>query len=122
MFEFSASFKLAFMKNFKTGCSLTIILLLLINVIQAQPKVRVVAGMIALDDGTVTPKEVKYVKLVDSLNRNLKTDPNDTTNLFYRALLYLRYNSLAANPDLTSNQATGNLLQANKMVDRADSL
>jgi hypothetical protein len=88
----------------------------------AQPGTRIVAGQISLDDKSLAPKEMKYAKLIDSLNRNLKSNPNDTTSLFYRSLLYLRYNSVIAVPDLSSNQATDKLLLAKKMADRADSL
>jgi hypothetical protein len=90
--------------------------------VSAQHTVRVVSGMIALDDGTLTPKENKYKLFTDSLDRNLQTHPKDTTSLFFRALLYLRFNSIIANPDLSSTKATNNLRTAKAMTDRADSL
>lgn len=88
----------------------------------AQHPVRVVSGMIALDDGTLTPKENKYKLFTDSLDRNLQTHPKDTTSLFFRALLYIRFNSIMANPDLSSTRATNNLRTAKAMADQADSL
>jgi hypothetical protein len=89
---------------------------------KAQLHVKVVAGMISLDDGTYSPNQKQYASFIDSLDLNLKAHPNDTTSLFYRALLYLQYNSFIINPDLSTNQATNKLLLARKMVDRADSL
>jgi hypothetical protein len=90
--------------------------------VRAQHPVRIVSGMIAWDDGTLTPKENKYKLFTDSLDRNLQTHPKDTTSLFFRALLYLRFNSIMANPDLSSTKATNNLRTAKAMTDRADSL
>jgi hypothetical protein len=101
---------------------LTLLSLGLVLQVDAQHLVRVVSGMIALDDGTLAPKENKYRPFTDSLDHHLQMHPADTTSLFFRALLYLRFNSLMANPDLTSSRATNNLRTAKGMVDRADSL
>jgi hypothetical protein len=89
----------------------------------AQFKIAVENGLIYINDGTFGHPDIKkYSTLTDSLDKNLKLHPNDTTSLFYRAMLYLRYNSIAANPDLSTDQATNKLLLARKIVDRADSL
>jgi hypothetical protein len=91
--------------------------------VKAQPQVphvKVVAGMISLDD--FAPTEKKYMPFTDSLDRDLKVHPSDTTCLFYRALLYLQFNNFIVNPDLSTNQATNKLLLAMEMADKADSL
>ncbi|HEK21113.1 MAG TPA: hypothetical protein ENO28_11740 [Bacteroidetes bacterium] len=90
--------------------------------IKAQPPVKIAAGVIYLNDGTSAPNEKKYAPFIDSLERNLKSNPNDTTGLFYRSLLYLRFNSVVAIPDLSNSQAANKLLLARRMADRADSL
>lgn len=92
------------------------------NRASAQPRVKVVSGQLILDDGTAAPNEKKYVAFIDSLNEGLKTKPNDTTSLFYRSLLYLKFNSMQAKPDLNSSVPANNLLYALLMADRADSL
>ncbi len=90
--------------------------------VKAQAQVKIVDGIIYLGDVDFVRNEKKYYKFTDSLDKNLNLHPNDTTSLFYRALLYLRYNNFVVNPDLSSNQATTKLLIAKKMADRADSL
>ena len=96
------------------------LLFLSITVAQAQLPVKVVSGQIFLSG--IAPSEVKYKSVTDSLDRKLKLNPNDTTFLYYRAVLYLVFNSLIAKPDLTSNEPTDKLLIAKKPSDRADSL
>ncbi len=88
--------------------------------VQAQPRVKVVAGIILLDD--FAPTEKKYARFSDSLDKAIKANPNDTTSLFYRAMLYLQFNSFVINPDIGTNTATNRLLLAKKYTDRADSL
>ena len=99
---------------------LTIYLSLIINISQAQPRIKVVDGMISLDD--FAPSEKKFARVTDSLERNHNIHPNDTTSLCYRAVLFLQYNNFIVNPDISTNQATNELLLAKKMADRADSL
>lgn len=88
----------------------------------AQPPVKVVAGLIYMNDGTSAPNQKMYPKLTDSLDNNLKKNNKDTGSLFYRALLYLRYNSGGAKPYQLSKGAMENLEVAKNMVERADSL
>jgi len=88
----------------------------------AQPPVKVVAGLIYMNDGTLAPNQKMYPKLTDSLDNNLKKNNKDTGSLFYRALLYLRYNSGVAKPYQLSKGAMENLEVAKNMVERADSL
>ena len=93
-----------------------------LTVVNAQPSVKVRNGLIYMDDGTLSPNQKSYQSLTDSLDRNLKLNANDTTSLFYRSVLLLRYNSMIAKPAQTDQSAFDNLLLAIKMVDRADSL
>lgn len=108
------------MKMLKILFQLTIYLSLIINISQAQPRIKVVDGMISLDD--FSPSEKKYAHLTDSLDRNLTVHPNDTTSLFYRSMLFLQFNNFVVNPDISTNHATNKLLLAKRMADRADSL
>ncbi len=90
--------------------------------VKAHVKVKVENGQIFFNDPWIRPNEKKLQPFADSLDRNLKMHPNDTTSLFYRALFYLQFNSFVFNLDLSTNQATDKLLLARKMADRADSL
>lgn len=91
--------------------------------VNAQLNVAVENGIIYIKDGNFGPPDPKkFGSLADSLDKNLKGHPKDTTSLFKRALLYLHFNSIKANPDLSNDHATNNLLQASKMSNRADSL
>lgn len=108
------------MKMLKILFQLTFYLSLIINISQAQPRIKVVDGMISLDD--FSPSEKKYAHLTDSLDRNLTVHPNDTTSLFYRAVLLLQFDNFVVNPDISTNQATNKLLLAKRLADRADSL
>ncbi len=101
-----------------------ILIILLVSSLSAhaQLRIKVVYGSIGIDDGSLTPNEKKYAVLTDSLDRNLKIHSNDTTSLFLRALLYLRYNSLIAKPYSADKIALENLEIAKKMAERAISL
>ncbi|SFT24762.1 hypothetical protein SAMN04487890_12242 [Mucilaginibacter polytrichastri] len=100
--------------------SFVFVLFMVAGGVSAQPKIQVVDGLISLDD--FSPTEKKYALLTDSLDKKLMSDPKDTTSLFYRALLYLQFNSFVVKPDLGSNVATDHLIAARKMADMADSL
>jgi hypothetical protein len=89
---------------------------------QAHPRVKIVSGMLVFDDGTSAPNEKKYAAFTDSLDRNLKSKPNDTTSLFYRSFLYLKFNSMVAKPDQSTSQPSNNLEHALDLADLADSL
>lgn len=108
------------MKRLKVRFGLSVFLSFFTHITQAQPGVRVVAGMISLDD--IAPTEKKYALYTDTLERRLKSNRNDTTSLFYRALLYLQFNSFVVNPEFSNNHPAERLLVAKKMVDRADGL
>ncbi|MGF7079735.1 hypothetical protein [Mucilaginibacter sp. UYCu711] len=98
------------------------LMFLAISLLRAQPRVMVYNGKISLKSGTLAPVEKDFAGSADSLDKNLKIHPNDTTSLFFRALIYLQFNSFVMNPDPGSSQATNKLLLAKSMADRADSL
>ena len=108
------------MKTNQFFISLVFATLVITSGVSAQPKVKVVNGLISLDDFSPTPK--KYALFTDSLDKKLKSNPKDTTSLFFRALLYLQFNSFQVEPDLGSNVATQRLTIAREMTDRADRL
>jgi hypothetical protein len=88
----------------------------------AQLPNKVVFGMISINDGSFKPDEKKYSVLTDSLEKILKTRPNDTTCLFYRALLYLSFNSLLAKPYQGERGVLENLITAKSLTEKAVSL
>jgi hypothetical protein len=89
----------------------------------AQLPVQVRSGLIYINDGTIgNPKPAKYAALSDSLDKNLKLHPNDTTSLFLRGVLYLNLNSVIANPDLGNKMAFNNLITTKNMVEKAVTL
>jgi len=87
-----------------------------------QLRIKIVAGLIYMNDGSVTHPEKKYAGLTDSLDKNLKINPKDTTSLFDRALLYLTFNNVMSKPYQRTNGALENLTIAKYMVEKADSL
>ena len=88
--------------------------------VHAQPSLRVTSGKIALAD--FSPTEKKYALFIDSLDKKLKLQPKDTTAIFYRALFYLQFNSFIVKPDMNTNEATGKLLMAERLITKGDSL
>lgn len=89
----------------------------------AQLPVQVRSGLIYINDGTIgSRKPNKYAALTDSLDKNLKLHPNDTTSLFFRAVLYLSLNRVIVNPDLGNKTAFNNLVTAKNMVEKAITL
>jgi hypothetical protein len=98
------------------------VIVLMINNGYAQPPVKVRNGLIYMDDGSLSPNQKKYPALTDSLDKNLKSNPNDTISLFYRSVLLLRYNSMMAKPSPADTSAFNNLMKAAKLVKIADSL
>lgn len=88
----------------------------------AQLRIKIIGGLIYINDGSVTHNEKKYAGLTDSLDKNLKINPKDTTSLFYRALLYLTFNNLMVKPYQRADGTLENLTIAKNMVEKADSL
>jgi hypothetical protein len=105
------------MKPSQFFISLVFAILVIATSVSAQPKVKVENGLISLVDFSPTPK--KYALFTDSLDKKLKSNPNDTASLFFRALLYLQFNSFQVEPDLGSSIATQRLTAAREMADRA---
>lgn len=67
----------------------------------------------------VVPPQSKYNKLIDSLDKNLKLNPADTTSLFYRALIYYSYNQMLAQPAQRTKGTLENLTIAKNMIEKA---
>jgi hypothetical protein len=102
---------------------ITLIILLLNSLTaDAQLKVKLLNGQIFIDDGSVVFNGDKYKPLADSLDRNIKANPNDTTSLFFRALIYLRSNDIIAKPNQKTKGALENLTIGKNMAEKASSL
>ncbi|AZI26678.1 hypothetical protein EA772_15495 [Pedobacter sp. G11] len=67
----------------------------------------------------IVPPKNKYDKLTDSLEKNLKQNPSDTTSLFYRALLYYSYNQMLAEPAQRTKGTLENLTVGKDMIEKA---
>lgn len=65
------------------------------------------------------PPKGKYDKVADSLERKLKTKPNDTTSLFMRSLIYYAYNQMLSEPDPRTKGTLDNLTKAKEMIEKA---
>lgn len=85
----------------------------------AQLPTRIISGKLLINDGSLTPRQDKYGKLADSLDKNLKANPKDTTSLFYRALLLDRFNEQLAKPSPGEKGALENLQRAKDLVEQA---
>ncbi len=94
------------------------------NVLAQLPQFKVVFGRILIDDGTMNPhtNEEEYRTVTDSLDKNLKIKPNDTTSLFYRSLFYLSFNSAIAKPYQNTKGALENLTIAKNLAEKAIAL
>lgn len=66
--------------------------------------------------------EQEYKPVMDSLNMNLKKNPNDTTSLFYKALLINVSNNIIAKPYQLTKGALENLLEAKNIIEKASDL
>ncbi|QEC78863.1 hypothetical protein [Mucilaginibacter ginsenosidivorax] len=109
----------------KKSCLLIVTLLIVVatsNEVHAQLKVRVVSGIIDINDGPLYRNANKYASLSDSLDKNLKANPKDTTSLFFRALLYLKSNDVIAKPYQRTKGTLENLTIAKNMAEKAVSL
>jgi Tfp pilus assembly protein PilF len=88
------------------------------------PQTKIVnATLLTVESGMLTvPAKGKYDKLRDSLDKNLKKTPTDTTSLFYRALIYYSYNQLLAEPYQRTKGTLENLTIAKDMIEKAITL
>jgi len=102
------------------------LLLLLINGsfrANAQLNVAVKNGIIYIENGGVgRPDPRKYGGVIDSLEKNIKTHPNDTTSLFERALLFEQLNNQLAKPSTYSKDPIEFLTIAKNIVEHAVTL
>lgn len=83
---------------------------------------KIVNGILIIDDGALTPSQQVYTSLSTSLDAKLKANPNDTTSLFYGALLLDRQNYMLAKPSPGEKGAWENLQRAKTLVEKAVSL
>jgi hypothetical protein len=95
-------------------------LLIAISQAKAQLKYKIENGMIHINDGPIGRfNEKAFTRLIDSLEKNLKSNPNDTTSLFDRALLYSLGNNLLAKPYPREKMAVENLIIGKNEIERA---
>lgn len=91
-----------------------------ISNVHAQLPIKIVNGKVTRDDGTFGKFQIqKYTPLIDSLNKNLKLNPKDTTSLFIRSTLYLFSNDVQSKPNQREKGALENLILAKDMVENA---
>lgn len=95
------------------------LLFLPISLFAQLPQTRVVnATLRTLEPGlNLVPAKGKYAKIIDSLDKNLKVNPKDTTSLFYRALFYYTYNQMLAEPAQNAKGTIENLTKAKNMAE-----
>ncbi|MBB6107759.1 hypothetical protein SAMN05421821_101326 [Mucilaginibacter lappiensis] len=110
------------MRKFNFTIITSFILLLLSFTADAQLKTKVVNGQIVIDDGSMVFRRAQYKSLADSLDKNIKAHPNDTTSLFFRALIYLRSNDAMAKPAQRTKGALEDLTVARNMAEKANDL
>ncbi|SRR5260221_5973523 len=107
------------MKNYLFYLTVVLLMTGIISA-NAQLKLKVENGIIYINDGSFgKPNEKKYSVLTDSLDKNLKINSNDTTSLFYRAILYLVFNDHVAKPFQGQKGALENLTKAKNMAEKA---
>ncbi|WPU99073.1 hypothetical protein SNE26_23965 [Mucilaginibacter sp. cycad4] len=104
--------------------SIAIISLLIVygELALCQIPTRIISGKVMINDGSLIPKQEKYALITDSLKKQLEANPNDTTSLFYRALLLDCFNEQLAKPAPTEKGALENLQRAANLIDKAISL
>jgi len=85
------------------------------------PQTKILFGTIStIEPGLLEiPSKDKYKKVIDSLDKNLKATPKDTTSLFYRSLLYYTYNQMLAAPYQRTKGTLENLTIAKDMIEKA---
>jgi hypothetical protein len=91
----------------------------LVKVTFGQPPIRIFSGKVSINDGRLGFIPARYTTTIDSLDKILKVYPNDTTTLFYRALLYSLSNNLMARPYQRENGALENLLIGKTQVEKS---
>ena len=99
--------------------SLLVIFLFITITTYAQVPVKVISGQIIIDDGSMIPNAAKYAAVANTIDNRLKTNPSDTTSLFFRAMLYVQFNDLMAKPFAGDTTALKNLVIAKNMIEKA---
>jgi hypothetical protein len=85
----------------------------------AQLPVKIVNGSIFVADQNYGRNAQKYAALTDSLDHNLLTHADDTTSLFYRAVLYLDLNDIIAKPYQLAPGALEGLVKGKELAEKA---
>ncbi|OJW14270.1 hypothetical protein [Mucilaginibacter sp. 44-25] len=88
----------------------------------AQPPIKIIAGKVLINDGSMIFTASKYKSTIDSLDKILKINPNDTTSLFYRALFYSLSNNLMARPYQREGGPLENLITGKGQIEKAINL
>ncbi|MDQ0965406.1 hypothetical protein QFZ20_000809 [Flavobacterium sp. W4I14] len=85
------------------------------------PQTRSVNGLlVTVEDNLLNvPPKGKYAKVADSLDKNLIRNPDDTTSLFYRALIYYTHNQMLAEPYQRTKGTLENLTKAKEQIEKA---
>jgi hypothetical protein len=83
------------------------------------PMARVIDGIVRTTEPgmKIVPEKNKYAKVADSLDNELKTNPSDTTSLFFRALIYYSYNQMLAAPYQRTKGTLENLTRVSQMIE-----
>ena len=95
---------------------------LLIGSIRANAQLNVVVenGIISIQSGSFGPPDPKkFNSIIDSLDKNLKEHPNDTTSLFYRALLLEQFNNQLAKASSYTKDPIENLTTSKEITEHA---
>ena len=86
----------------------------------AQLNIAVENGVIYIKTATFGPPDPKkFITLTDSLDKNLKAHPDDTTSLFERALLLEQFNNQLAKATSYTKDPIENLTAAKDMTEHA---
>jgi len=85
------------------------------------PETKTVNGLlVTVEDNLLnSPPKGKYAKTADSLDKKLIKNPNDTTSLFYRALIYYAHNQMLAEPYQNTKGTLENLTKAKIQIEQA---
>jgi len=106
----------------KIKTSLTLILIISSFYCYGQlPQTKTINGLIVtVEDNLLnSPPKGKYAKTADSLDKKLIKNPNDTTSLFYRALIYYVHNQMLAEPYQHTKGTLENLTKAKTQIEHA---
>jgi len=85
------------------------------------PQTKSVNGLLITVESNLlhVPPKDKYIKVADSLDKNLVRNSNDTTSLFNRALIYYLHNQMLAEPYQHTKGTLENLTKAKEQIEKA---